>query len=188
MAPPAPPPAGPARLLRWLTRGEEILTAVAFAVIVVTMFADVISRELTGVGLHWARQVGVYANVVVVMLGFGLASQAGNHLRPRVADALLPARWAGALDRLQDAMMSAVCLFFAVLAAQVTAESMALNERSILLGVVVWPIMAVLPLAFGIATLRHGLFALFPALRPAPREAGAVNATAPDTVSRDPGP
>ncbi|MBT8446247.1 MAG: TRAP transporter small permease [Gammaproteobacteria bacterium] len=176
MAPPEPPPAGPARFLARLTRCEEVFTAAAFAIIVVTMFADVLSRELTGVGLHWARQVGVYANIIVVMLGFGLASQSGSHLRPRIADALLPARWDGAIDRLQDGVMAAVCLFFAVLAAQITVESLHLDERSILLGVVVWPIMAVLPLAFAIATVRHGLFALYPALRPEPHAAGIANA------------
>ena len=72
---------------------ERWITGSAFVLLIVIVFADVAVRELTGAGLHWARQAGVYANIFVVMLGFGLASASGSHLRPRFADHWLPASW-----------------------------------------------------------------------------------------------
>ena len=164
---PAAAPTWIVTLLSRMRQLEGLLTFAAFAVMVVVVFADVVTREVTGSGLLWARQVGVYANIFVVMLGFGLASADGAHLRPRFADSWLPASWERFIPHVQEALMALFCLAFCIVAAQVLAETFALQERSVVLRVVVWPIQAVIPLAFGLATLRHGLFAIWPILRPA---------------------
>ena len=78
--------------LKRLVKAEKWISFVAFTLLITVIFADVVSRELTGSGMHWARQVGVYANIFIVMAGFGLASASGQHLRPRFADGWLPAR------------------------------------------------------------------------------------------------
>ncbi|MEM1092787.1 MAG: TRAP transporter small permease [Pseudomonadota bacterium] len=154
----------------WLKRldtFERAATFAAFTFMVLAIFADVVWRETTGVGLHWARQAGVYANIFVVMLGLGLASSAGTHLRPRFADSWLPASWDRQINRLAEALTA---IFFGVFAAygwRITYSALQLEERSVLIGVLVWPMMAVIPLAFVIATVRHGAFALNPDWRPA---------------------
>ena len=155
-----------AALLRWLDRFEALVTIVAFSVLVLTMFADVLSREITGVGLHWARQVGVYANIVIVMLGLGIASAHGSHLRPRFADSWLPVRFDRVLNRIQDLLMGGFCAVIAGLALVTTIESASLREVSALLPIVIWPIMAVIPLAFALVALRHFVYALEPSLKP----------------------
>lgn len=153
----------------WLKRldgFERAATFAAFTFMVLAIFADVLWRETTGVGLHWARQAGVYANIIVVMLGLGLASSAGTHLRPRFADGWLPASWDRQINRVSEALTA---LFFAVFAAfgwKITYSALLLEERSVLIGVLVWPMMAVIPLAFLIATVRHGAFAFNPDWRP----------------------
>ncbi|MDJ0653895.1 MAG: TRAP transporter small permease [Xanthomonadales bacterium] len=154
------------KFLQRLHSVEKAATFLAFLVLIGALFLDVVYREFTGVGLHWARQVGVYANIVVVMLGLGLASAGGAHLRPRFADHWLPKNWEPVLQRLQEGLMALFCLGFGLLALQITLQAWQLQERSILIGVVVWPIMAVMPLAFFIATVRHGLYAWTPELRP----------------------
>lgn len=159
----------PPRWLAALGQFERVATFIAFTVMVAAIFADVLWREFSGVGLHWARQVGVYANIIVVMLGLGLASAEGAHLRPRFADGWLPAAWDGALQRLSEGLMAAFCALFGMMGSQMVWQAFALQERSILIGVVVWPVMAVIPLAFLIATVRHGAFALNPSWRPQDR-------------------
>ena len=154
------------QFLQTLGRVERTTTTAAFALLIATIFLDVFSRELTGVGLHWARQAGVYANIVVVMFGLGLASAGGNHLRPRFADNWLPARWNPVIIRLQDGLMSAFCLFAGGAGALLTWESVQLGERSTLLPVLVWPIMLVIPLAFFLVGIRHAIYACCPALSP----------------------
>ena len=155
-----------ARIIRALDRFETTIAALAFILLVAAIFADVLAREFTGTGLHWARQAGVYANIVVVMLGIGVASSRGAHLRPRFADGLLPAGWEAALETARELVMAGFCLLFAGLAAKVTLDALLLQERSVLIGIVIWPILAVVPLAFALAAIRHAIYALRPGLRP----------------------
>ena len=58
--------------LRYLDAFERNVTFLAFAALVIVMFSDVAFREITGTGLHWSRQIGVYANLFVVMFGLSL--------------------------------------------------------------------------------------------------------------------
>ena len=92
----------------------------------------------------------------------------------RFADNWLPRSWDGALTRIQELLMALFCLCFAVLAFQVVTETYELNERAVVMRFVIWPIQAVIPLAFAIATLRHGMFAVWPQLRPQPDLADLV--------------
>ena len=154
------------RFLHTLGRAERVITTIAFALLIAAIFLDVFSREITGVGLHWARQAGVYANIIVVMFGLGLASAGGNHLRPRFADNWLPSRWSPVVTRLQDGLMSIFFLFAAGAGAQLTWESIRLGERSTLLPVLIWPIMLALPLAFFLVGIRHAIYTRYPALSP----------------------
>ena len=49
-----------------------------------------------------------------------------------------------------------------------------LDDRSIVLRWMVWPVQACLPLAFAAGCLRHGIYAVDPALRPQERGEGDV--------------
>ena len=145
---------------------ERGITFLAFAVLVLVMFADVAMREITGTGLHWSRQLGVYANLFVVMFGLGVASSEGAHLRPRFADNWLPKGWNPFLIRLQEAIMSLFCLLFAIIAFQVVIETFNDNVQSIVLRIAIWPFQAVIPVAFLMTSIRHLLYAIDPSQRP----------------------
>lgn len=161
------------RILRVISTGEKLLCVTAFAVLVAVLFADVISREATSAGLHWASRIGVWANVLVVMAGFGLASSAGGHLRPRFLDRLLPSDWTPLLNRIQHALMALFCVAIGSVALAVVLESWQLGEVELTLFLPVWPVQALLPAAFFIAALRHLLFSVYPVLAPA--ESGAFD-------------
>ena len=119
------------KTLNLLNRFEKGITFLAFAVLVLVMFTDVAVREITGTGLHWSRQLGVYANLFVVMFGLGVASSEGAHLRPKFADNWLPESWDPFLTRIQDAIMSLFCLLFAIVAFQVVVDLGSLGEATI---------------------------------------------------------
>jgi TRAP-type C4-dicarboxylate transport system permease small subunit len=158
-----------ARTSKILTRvgaAERVLSFAAFIVLIAVIFADVVSREVTGTGLHWARQAGVYANLFVVMFGIGIASVHGAHLRPRFADHWLPSGWEPALIRIQEGLMAVFCLSFAAVATWVVVDSYMLGERSVVLRTVIWPFQGIIPLVFLIAAFRHAAYAAFTALRP----------------------
>ncbi len=154
-----------AAILAGLDRIERVVTFSAFMVLIMVLFSDVLSRELTGAGLTWARDLGVLANLLLTMVGIGVASSTGSHLRPRFADRWLPASWSPVLDGLQDALMAVFCLAFAAVAAVAVAETATLEERLVVLRWPAWPFQLVIPIVFSVAALRHGLLAAFPELR-----------------------
>lgn len=160
------------RLLSRLGSFERGLAVIAFLVLVTVVFLDVVSREIRGTGLPWALQLGLYGNWVMVLMGLGVASADGAHLRPRFADRWLPATWEPGLIRLQELVTALCCAGFLGLAVPVVLETRELAERGPVLGNLLWPLQAVLPLVFGLGALRHGLYALWPGLRPAGTEAG----------------
>ncbi|NND47048.1 MAG: TRAP transporter small permease subunit [Woeseiaceae bacterium] len=145
---------------------EKLVCIIAFVVMVAVLFADVVSREATAAGIHWAPQIGVWANVFVVMAGFGLASASGAHLRPRFADNWLPDAWNPALEFLQQFFMALFCFVIGLIALRVVTGSYQLGEVEITLFWPIWPAQAMLPLAFFLGAIRHLLYAFFPDLRP----------------------
>ncbi|MDP2323552.1 MAG: TRAP transporter small permease subunit [Gammaproteobacteria bacterium] len=159
------------RLLAGISRVERFVAFLAFLLLVAVVFVDVVNRELSGTGLHWALQIGVYANFVVVMLGIGVASAGGSHLRPQFADRWLPRRLEPVLVRLQEVVTSLFFLGFAVAGVTVVEESRLLGERAPVLGNLIWPLQGLIPAVFLLATIRHGLYAVWPALRPLPASA-----------------
>ena len=68
--------------------------------------------------------------------------------------------------------MALFCLVFAVVAFQVVTDTYIMQERSVVLRVVVWPFQAVIPAAFALAAVRHSIYALHPKLRPANKQSG----------------
>ena len=159
------------RLLSGLYEVERAIACIAFALLVAVIFGDVVIRVFSGSGLYWARQIGVYANVIKVMFGIGLASAANAHLRPRFADGWLPRSWGPFLDHFSEVLMALFCLVFAVVAFDLVRETYLLDVRSVVLRIIVWPIQGVIPLVFALATLRHGLYARWPDLKPPERGA-----------------
>ena len=151
-------------LLRWLERWERRGCIAAFTLLALVLFADVLLRELLGNGLPWARQTGVYANLVVVLCGMGLATSAGVHLRPRFADRLLPLSWQGTLVRIGFALSAAFLLLFSALALQLVLETRALDETATVLRIPLWPLQALLVLSFASSGVRNFCYCLQPQL------------------------
>ncbi|MEM6682522.1 MAG: TRAP transporter small permease subunit [Pseudomonadota bacterium] len=155
-------------VLAWLTRCERLIAVLLFAFMAAIVMADVAARELTGLGISGAPRLAVYAFIAMSLISFGLASQSAEHLRPRFVDSLFPARLETSLQRIQECLMALFCLTFAWVALGVVAETAALGEVSRSLKIPIWPMQAIFPLTFCIAAIRHGLFALYPQLKPLP--------------------
>ena len=157
-----------AALLAWLDRWERRLCVTAFAVLAALLFGDVLLRELSGNGLPWSHQAGVYANLVVALFGMGLAASAGSHLRPRFADHWLPQSWEPMLVRCSYLVSALALLLFAALALQLSLETRALAETATVLRIPLWPLQLLMVISFCSAALRYLCFSLQPQLAPDP--------------------
>lgn len=155
----------------WLTvlkRAEQALTTLAFVVMVAVLALDILGRELGSGGRIWAMPVAVYANVLLAFIGMGVASAQGAHLRPRVLDRAVPARWNALFDRFTDGGFALFCVGAAWLCGVMVRETLKLQETDPVLGWAVWPFQCLLVAGFAAGALRHGIYAARPELRPVP--------------------
>lgn len=153
-----------ATLLKNISALERILTTLGFIAMTLILFADVVARELTDSGLITARQYGVYANIVVVMFGLGIASANDAHLRPRFVDNLMSSQFKAATEKLRQATTALFAWACAWLCAWVTLESYQLHEVSALTSMPIAPFMAVMPCAFTLMAIRHSVYSIWPGL------------------------
>jgi TRAP-type C4-dicarboxylate transport system permease small subunit len=161
-------------LLVFLRRFEQVATAAAFALMVLVLGWDILGRELLSGGKIWATPIAVYCNVAIAFIGMGVASAGGAHLRPKFLDGSVPRGWAPFFDRLTDIGFALFSAGACWLCLAVTRESVQLQETDPVLQWPVWPFQTILVAAFGIAVVRHTLYALWPVLRP--KDSGGENA------------
>jgi TRAP-type C4-dicarboxylate transport system permease small subunit len=171
-----------ALLLAGLRRFEQAATTLAFACMVLALGWDIFGREMLGGGKIWATPLAVYANVVIAFVGMGIASAGGAHLRPRFLDTLAPKKMDATFDRFTDAGFALFCVGAGVLCWKLLRESQQLQETDPVLQWQIWPFQIILVVAFSLATLRHLIYATWPALRPAAN--GGENAAPTDDQVR----
>jgi|GEM_PF-155554 len=163
-------------------RGECWVAVAAFAFIAGIMLLDVIGRELVGpllrlaglepgaTGIFAAQKLSVFALVIGSFAGIGIATATAAHIVPRFAYGWVPASWGPAMDRLADLVTGLFLLGVAWFGFKLVASSLATDLRAPVLDWPVWPVQAAIPLGFLSAAGRYLLYALSPALKPAPPE------------------
>ncbi|MEM8986243.1 MAG: TRAP transporter small permease [Pseudomonadota bacterium] len=156
----------PAALLAVFDRIERIACLLAFALMAAALMFDVGARLVRGSGVLGAPQAGVIGMIAVSMFGMGLASSAGEHLRPNFLDGIWPKGWSRAAFQAADATTGLFFALFAVIAALVVAESYGLGDVTSVLRWPVWPLQSLIVAAFSLNAVRYFIFALNPDLRP----------------------
>jgi len=149
-----------------LSAAERWICVAGFALIAVSLIADVLSRILIGSGIVGAPQIGVIGMIAVAFFGFGIAAQTGGQLRARFLDFVFPSSWDGAVKRTADFLTAAMLAVLAVLCAMMTAESFRLSEAGSVLRWPIWPVQAIIVAALGANALRYLVFAVCAELRP----------------------
>lgn len=156
--------------LRRVLALETVILVASFAVLVAVTFADVLLRRVTGSGLLWSRDLGIYANVWLSMLGIGIASGSGSHLRPRFMDHWIRPGWEPCMQRLQEVLAAVGFAVLCWVASRVVAETRSLGDINTVLRWPVWISQLCMPLSFGLAACKHALFAWYTDLRPQDRD------------------
>ncbi len=157
------------------------VAVVAYATVALVLVLDVLGRELVfpllqmlglpawGGGVPGASKIAVYALIVAVCAGIGVAAATGSHIVPRVGFHAVPRAWGPAMDRCADAVTAAVLLLAAFAAALMVRGSWELGLRAPILQWPVWAVQLVMPMGFLSAALRYAGFARWPDLRAPPQ-------------------
>ncbi len=159
------------RGLRLAQAAEMAVAVAALLAAAAALVADLLGREVFGQGIFGAQRAAVHFVFLAGMLGFVLAVGSGAHLRVKATDVLLPVRWTPWIER-AGCVVSALLLFgLAGYAARFTLQTHSVGERSVTLGLPIWPFQSVMVYAFASAGLRYLAYAWSPAARPREAEA-----------------
>lgn len=157
-------------VLKGLRYLEAFVCVVAFSTAVVALMSDVLGREVFGHGVFGAQRVAVWATAVVGLVGFALVTADAGHLRPQFADGWLPKSAEPAIGRVADVISALICGFLGVYAVEFVRSSYQLGERGVGITIEVWPLQIILPWMFLSSAFRYLCFAVFPALKPEPKQ------------------
>lgn len=106
--------AGYRRTLDGIGRVEWAIAIAAMAIIVVSIFAQVVSRYLFGQPLVWVEELSTYAFIWGSFVGASAGLKRGMHLRIESFVARLPDRARRGLRVVLDALMIAFCVVLVV--------------------------------------------------------------------------
>jgi TRAP-type C4-dicarboxylate transport system permease small subunit len=177
----AAPPAVSAVLRQW-HRAECWVAVLCFSFIAAVLAIDVLGREAYGplmrllgtpvgaTGLFGSQKLAVFALVVGSFAGVGIATATGVHLVPRVGFKWVPSAWGPQMNRLADVVTGAFLLGVAWFGVVFVLSSKQSGVLAAVINVSAWPVQLAIPVGFASSALRYFIFALWPALRPAPPE------------------
>lgn len=159
------PPPFVFRLLRLWSLFDAAAAAVALLSAVLVLMADVAARELMGQAILGAPQIATLITACAAFFGFSIATTQQTHLRPTMLDHAIPGRFDPFTTRLSDLVTSAAYAFFGWHAVVFVLASQQWGDRAAVLHIPLWPIQSVIPYVLWSAAARHGLWAIWPALK-----------------------
>lgn len=153
--------------LKRLFQVEAAVAACAYSILAITVLADVIFREIFSFSILGTQRFAVYMSIIAGFLGVSLATAAGVHMRPRVADSWLPEKWNPQINRLSSLVTSIIFGTTGYYAYLFWHTGLTMGDTAPVLHWPLWPIQFVLPYTFFSSALRFFLSAVFPELNPA---------------------
>lgn len=144
---------------------EGYAAMAAYTLVAALLIGDVLARELIGAPIMGSLSIAVLGAIVAGFLGLSLATAADAHLRPTVADNLVPAGLERLVERGSDLLAALFYLGIAIFAVRFVMESHAAGDRAAVLYFPLWPIQIVMPYAFLSCAVRHAAYAVDPGLR-----------------------
>lgn len=174
-----PAPQGVSHLLSLWSKLENIVVVIAFTLMIVLMFGDVLMRELVaplaqalgidGVpsGLRAAQPRALYLLIVAAFISIGVSVASAAQIVPTLAFNWIPKRLEPLVDRLSY-LLSAVIAFIAAWYGWLFVRD-SMDYPTTLSGLdwPTWAIQIVIPIGFLSAGGRYLIYAIWPASAPA---------------------
>lgn len=117
-------------------------------------------------GIIWAQKLSLYFMLWGGLFGSALASAKGSHLRPEIADKVLPKKILPIVKVLEQWIIAVFFLFLTYLSIIYVIESFGLDEVNPVTGIYLWKVQLIFPYIFFSMGFRHLMYGIFPALIP----------------------
>jgi TRAP-type C4-dicarboxylate transport system permease small subunit len=117
-------------------------------------------------GIIWAQKLALYFMLWGGLFGTVCASAKGAHLRPEIADKLLPKAIMPYVKIIEQLVISGFFLFLSYLSFLYIGESIEQDEVNPVTEIHLWKVQLIFPYIFSSMGLRHLLYGIFPSLAP----------------------
>jgi tripartite ATP-independent transporter DctM subunit len=141
------------RALALLFRAEDYLLVIPLVAMMLLPVAEIILRGVFKTGVEGSSTIVQHLTLIVGMLGGAIAAREGRLLALSPIQDLLKGRVKIAARVFSTAIAAALTLFLCVASVQYV-ESMKPLGKILVYGIPVWVIQLILPLGFGLITLR----------------------------------
>ena len=142
----------------FLEKIEEIAIAVALGIASLLNVFQVGARYLFNISFNTFDEISVYLMITVVFIGVVRADALRENISVDILHSFLSKTTAGMLYRISDGLLCAIAFSLAYFTADSVIFSKMIGETSVSsLGVMIWPIMTVMPISFCIVGIRSGL-------------------------------
>jgi TRAP-type C4-dicarboxylate transport system permease small subunit len=140
---------------QWLSRVEAVAIASLLSVAAALHCSQVFSRYMFSKSFSSIDEISIYMVIAMVFLGTSRADALRQNISIDIVHNLLSEEKALTLWKISDFFLLIVSFMMGVFSTKSVLFSLSINETSVSsLGVVIWPIMAVIPMSFFLVSLR----------------------------------
>lgn len=133
---------------------ESVVCRALLVAFVCLLFAQIISREVFGFSISWIEELSVYMFVWFVFFGASYAALKSAHNRVLFQFGWLPRKVVHWIEAFADLFWIAFNLAFVWLSYDFVFNRMNAFQTSQTLGIPMWWVYLILPIAFALMTLR----------------------------------
>ena len=140
---------------QWLSRVEAVAIASLLSTAAALHCSQVFSRYVFSKSFSSIDEISIYMVIAMVFLGTSRADAFRQNISIDIIHTLLSNEKALTLWKISDFFLLTISFFMGVFSTKSVLFSYSINETSVSsLGVIIWPIMAIIPVSFFLVSLR----------------------------------
>ena len=147
------PAAEPSGRLRWLWDAENLLVALALAILMLLPLVEIAGRKLFRHGLESATSLQQHLVLIIGLLGGMFAARDGRLLSLSTLTTFLKGRWQSFARGFSSAFAAGITVFLCLGAWQLVQSEKG-GGKILAYGIPVWIVQLIMPLGFGVIALR----------------------------------
>jgi len=140
-------------------RVEQISICVLLSLMIVVAFLQIVLRNIFATGISWADPLVRNLVLWVGFVGASIATREGRHITINMIPPWMPPRGKAIIGIITQVFSLFICGFLTFAAAKFVRNEAIMGEITFL-GIPAWIPQIILPLTFGLMTLRFGLHSL----------------------------
>jgi TRAP-type C4-dicarboxylate transport system permease small subunit len=131
----------------YFSKIEKVFLIIALSVMTLVVFFDFVLREFFDSGFIWAKELAAFLMIWVGFVGASYATKQNKHLVVGIPEKLFPKKVLPYVSHFVNLFIFMVTIFLAYLGFIYVAETKEFGETSLVLGIPLWIVQAVIPVS-----------------------------------------